>query len=177
MQGTLRRVVRRAIGGANAPVAQTSSELTSRPVNEFDLGMIAGARRGGTDSQSWQAHLPDELRFWDRYFSTRGANWPQEFAERINPASTLTEMEIVRRIPRGRADPVRILDVGAGPLTILGKTLPGVRLEITAVDPLAHDYNAMLDHYGIVPPLRTIWCEGEQLAEQFRHDRYDFAYA
>jgi SAM-dependent methyltransferase len=124
----------------------------------------------------WQANLPEELRFWDKYLSTRGHLWPQEFAARIDPDAPLIEKEIVTRIRPGTSV-VRILDVGAGPLTILGKRLPGVTLEITAVDPLANDYNKLLQLHEIVPPVRTEWCEGEGLAERFARDTFDFAYA
>lgn len=129
-----------------------------------------------TDRQSWQAHLTDELSFWERYIGTRGHAWPDEFAQRVDPEAPLAEMEIVSRVGRGRRR-LRILDVGAGPLTILGKRLPGVAVEIMAVDPLAKDYNGILDRHGIVPPVRTEWCEGEALVRRFGHNGFDFAYA
>ena len=125
---------------------------------------------------TWRSELREELVFWDRYLSTRGHKWPEEFVERTDPNGPLTEDEIVSRIKRSRKT-VRILDVGAGPLTILGKRLPGVSVEITAVDPLARDYNKLLDRYGIVPPLRTQWCEGEELGRTFPAGSFDFAYA
>jgi SAM-dependent methyltransferase len=125
---------------------------------------------------TWQSQLRDELVFWDRYLSTRGHKWPDEFAQRVDPQARLAEEEIVSRITR-RQQTVRILDVGSGPMTILGKQLPDRLVEITAVDPLATDYNKLLDRNGIVPPVRTQWCEGECLAKKFKPNSFDFAYS
>ncbi|MGB7157944.1 MAG: methyltransferase domain-containing protein [Tepidisphaeraceae bacterium] len=126
--------------------------------------------------ETWCAHLGDELSFWDDYLRTRGGEWPDEFAQRVNPDAPLIEMAIVNRIRPGRRR-ARILDVGAGPLTILGKQLPGVTLDIIAVDPLADSYNELLERHGIIPPAKTRWCEGEKLAAKFKPDSFDFAYA
>jgi len=125
---------------------------------------------------TWQSQLRAELVFWDRYLRTRGDKWPDEFAERVDPEAPLTERAITSRIRRGQRS-IRILDVGAGPLTILGKRLPNVSVEIKAVDPLAGDYTKMMDGYGIVPPVRTEWCEGEGLVKKFSEGSFDFAYA
>ncbi len=79
----------------------------------------------------------------------------------MDEAAPLAEQEIIRRIASG-TDRIRILDVGAGPLTVLGKRLTGVQIDITAVDPLAGDYGTLLQRHGIAPPIRTQWCEGER---------------
>jgi SAM-dependent methyltransferase len=134
--------------------------------------------------EAWQSQLRNELTFWDQYLRTRGERWPGEFERRTDPDDPLVERQILSRIRRrhlrrgrDKRPCLRILDVGAGPLTILGKRLDDVKVEITAVDPLAGGYNALLQKYQIIPPVRTQWCEGEQLAARFRADSFDFAYA
>lgn len=123
----------------------------------------------------WRANLPDEVRFWDDYVRTRGLDWPDEFRMRIDPDSPLTEAEILKRLPR--TDPVRILDVGAGPMTALGKRIDGRGVAITAVDPLAEEYAAILGRYGVTPPVPTQPCEGERLSSCFDSNSFDVAYA
>jgi SAM-dependent methyltransferase len=72
---------------------------------------------------------------------------------------------------------VDILDVGAGPLTILGKRHAGRQLRIVAVDPLAAEYDRILGKHGVTPPLRTIPGDAEQLSTQFGRDAFDLVYA
>lgn len=117
-----------------------------------------------------------ELDFWTRWFATKGFHWPADYRQRLDPHSVLDEPLIVDRLPE-LGDEVSILDVGAGPLTILGKRYPGKTLRITPVDPLAHEYDGLLAAFGVDPPIRTGFCPGEQLLERFRPDDFDIAYA
>jgi SAM-dependent methyltransferase len=69
------------------------------------------------------------------------------------------------------------LDVGSGPLTIVGRKAPGVALDITAVDALADEYNKILDQHGVDPIVRPQPCLTEQLTSKFECDKFDIAYA
>jgi SAM-dependent methyltransferase len=75
------------------------------------------------------------------------------------------------------APDVRILDVGAGPATWLGKTHPDKRLHITAVDPLGAEYDRRLNEAHLSPPVRTLPLAGEALRTQFAESSFDIAYA
>jgi SAM-dependent methyltransferase len=123
-----------------------------------------------------KAGLNFEADFWDDYFLTRGGRWPQDYLRRLDPGSPLEAMHrpFIDRLPGTR---IRILDVGAGPLTILGKTHPGKQLDITAVDPLSARYDQLFTKYGVTPPVRTIAGSGESLAAQFGENVFDFVYA
>lgn len=72
---------------------------------------------------------------------------------------------------------VRLLDVGAGPVTQLGKVWPGRTVLITATDPLANEYNDLLDQARIIPPVRTRLGHGETLSQQFHPNTFDFVCA
>jgi SAM-dependent methyltransferase len=137
-----------------------------RKVRNRVVGLFSG-REGG---------LQFETDFWDDYFRTRGGRWPEDYVRRLDPAAPLEAMHrpFIERLAGPR---IRILDVGAGPLTILGKTLPGKALEITAVDPLASRYDALMAKYQVTPPVRTIAGSGEALVAQFGEDAFDFVYA
>lgn len=120
--------------------------------------------------------LQDELHFWDKWFKRHGLQWPQDYRNRLDPDCPLAEeyREFIEHLPQ---DEIRILDVGAGPLTVLGKKHPSKRLAITAVDVLAKRYDELLDRYGIQPVVRTQYAEAEKLTEWFPQNSFDLVNA
>jgi SAM-dependent methyltransferase len=128
-------------------------------------------------AQTWERELASELSFWKNYINSGGLEWPDEYAERLNPTAPLREHLIAERLTDISSATVSILDVGAGPMTTLGKTHPGKTLAITAVDPLAADYDRLLEEGALTPPVRTLPCRGEALLELFMPDSFDVAYA
>ena len=88
----------------------------------------------------WSRHIPDELRFWDSWLRDRP--WPDQFEFRTDSHAEL-QPELAALLPRGQAT-CRLLDVGAGPLTALGKRLDGVHLDISATDALAEQFDQLL---------------------------------
>jgi SAM-dependent methyltransferase len=107
---------------------------------------------------------------------TRGLQWPQEFARRLDPAQPLLP-EVAERVRRIAGDPVRILDVGAGPATCLGYVVEGRRIDITATDVLAGVYDRLWARSDVTPPVRTIYADAERLTERFAPDSFDIVYA
>lgn len=126
------------------------------------------AEAAGTKA-AWQRGKKDELVFWLKWFATRGLSWPDEYRARLDPERPLQE-PVASVLPPG---PAEILDVGAGPLTVLGKRAPGKTFTITAVDPLASEYDRMLEAFSVVPPVRTVAAEVERLREPFAADTFD----
>jgi SAM-dependent methyltransferase len=116
--------------------------------------------------------LREELQFWDAWFATRGLEWPDDFSERFDPALSLQD-HVARFVDRVPADPVTILDVGAGPLTKLGKTHPRKRLVITAADLLADEYARLLGERGVTPLVRTVYADVERLTAHFSPNAFD----
>jgi SAM-dependent methyltransferase len=72
---------------------------------------------------------------------------------------------------------VTILDVGSGPLTSVGKTWPGKRISVVAIDPLADDFLRILRDSGLDPPVLPIACAGEEIVEKFGTQAFDVAFA
>jgi len=130
-------------------------------------------RRAQSPEQSWRNGLVDEEAFWANVIAAGGKN-PEGFQRKLSPDSELAQ-RIAAFLPDGEV--VRILDVGAGPLTVLGKRTPGRVLEITATDALADQFNALLDAKGLVPPVRTMQCETESLDEMFAEGSFDMTFA
>lgn len=123
--------------------------------------------------ERWESRLPTEVNFWRRYFDTKGLDWPHEFRERLDP-NIPVRPEVQEFVA---AAGTKILDVGAGPLTVMGKVCKGQRLNITAVDPLAPAYDELLRAHNLVPPVRTIKGDAEKLTDLFPLNSFDLAFA
>ena len=130
----------------------------------------------GLSKMTWRDGLSSEIDFWNQYFATKGSQWPQEYLMRLDPHLPLQDYitELID-VPDGKQ--VNILDVGAGPLTRLGKHWPGRQVNITAVDPLAEEYDRILKKYNIEPPIRTVKASAEALHKLFPPNYFDLVYA
>lgn len=122
----------------------------------------------------WRANIKEEIDWWNLHFQKQLV--PQGKAQPRLQADTPLQTRVVELLPPDRQT-VRILDVGAGPLTHLGKKCPGRIVHITAVDPLAPYYDKILSRYAIDPPVRTMEAEGERLTEHFAANSFDLVYA
>jgi SAM-dependent methyltransferase len=138
-------------------------------------------RRLASSTESiWRRGLPLEVEFWAQYLQTQGGEFPDEFRERLDPEAVMADPLILKAIAGMDVDPVRILDVGAGPLTALGRRDPHDptrKLEIVAIDPLADAYDRLLKESGISAPVRTLKCRGEDIVEAFGRQVFDIGYA
>lgn len=119
--------------------------------------------------------LRDEVRFWNDWFTTKGLEWPTEFQQRLDPTTPLAPhlQALVSQIP---ATDVNILDVGAGPLTALGKYHPDKCLHITATDVLASEYDKIIQTHHITPPVRTIYADTERLTQYYKLNSFDIVF-
>jgi SAM-dependent methyltransferase len=118
-----------------------------------------------------------EVRFWRSWIASRGGDWPEAFERGMDPHAPFDEPLLNEHISALQVEEVEILDVGAGPLTVLGKVHPTKRLRITPVDPLADEYDELLTEAGLTPPVRTVTCAGEELVAWCGTERFDVVYA
>ena len=112
--------------------------------------------------------------FWDRWLKRRIDNG--SISALLDPARPLRPSlwPLVEQSPN---EPVRILEVGAGPIASVGMCHPRRRVEITATDVLADRYDSILRRRGLTPPVRTIRADAERLSEQFGPESFDVVYA
>jgi len=125
--------------------------------------------------ETWKRGLPQEIAFWRMVFETGGPR-PDVWRLKTDPHTPLQPW-ITRRLDAPEGSEVHLLDVGSGPLTLLGKVWPGRTVRITATDVLADEYNALIDEFGVQTPVRPIHCETERLTERFDPDTFDLVYA
>lgn len=128
------------------------------------------------DIEQWREGLASEIAFWDSWLATEGREWPEEYRDRVDPDMPLQEdlRALLQRFP---GPDYEILDVGAGPLTSIGKRWPGRGVRITAVDPLADVFARLLERHHITPLFATSWCHGELLHERFARHQFDLVHA
>lgn len=128
----------------------------------------------------WQRGLPHEADFWAEWIRTRGNDFPEEYRERMDPDTAITDPLLLEAIDRTPGPAVRILDVGAGPLTAVGRRDPRAldrTIDVVPVDPLADEYDKLLRAAGVDPPVRTRRCRGEDVATVYGSQTFDIAYA
>jgi SAM-dependent methyltransferase len=146
------------------------------------LGRLRGlSNRRRSSREVWRRSLGHELDYWAAWLERRGVIHSPDrivdsFEWRVDPDSELEPplRELVGRIKGGF---VSILDVGAGPLTSVGKAHPEKELEIVPIDSLAREYDRLLEQAGIEPPVRTCQGEAEELIDRFGSESFDVAHA
>ncbi len=123
----------------------------------------------------WSAGTNSEIGFWKLWIETRGAQWPADYEYRVDPNAEL-QYEIAQHIEGLEGATPKVLDVGAGPMTIVGKRFRGVAINLTAVDALADQYDSLPFAPGL-PLVRTLKCDSEALSETFGENVFDVVYA
>ena len=124
----------------------------------------------------WREGLRDEIGFWEQVLPERVVT-DSGYRDRVDPRAPMSDPLMNFLIGRIPEETVSIIDVGAGPLTALGKTYPGKTLRITATDPLASEYVRIMREAGIDPPVAPVACRGEDLLDTFQPGTFDIAFA
>ncbi|MCA6479609.1 MAG: methyltransferase domain-containing protein [Chitinophagaceae bacterium] len=121
--------------------------------------------------EAWQKGVTAELRFWDLWYATKGLEWPIEYANRLRQ-----DTEFPAALLDGLGDDPRVLDVGSGPLTLLGKNYKGQPVNITACDPLAPYYTMLSVKHDIDVPVPVRQAFAEDLSFFFDPGSFDLVY-
>jgi len=125
-------------------------------------------------NKSWEIAKHQESTFWDEWFKTRGSKWPERYIERMDP-NTIFPQNLVNLLP-SNIKSIDVLDVNAGPLTVLGKKSDGKDICITATDSYADIYDEIIEKYDVTPLVRTLKVDPEEVAEYFRDKQFDLIY-
>ncbi len=125
-----------------------------------------------TNKEKWSTGIEHEIEFWKKWFDTKGYLWPEVYAFRTNPNSQL-QSNIEKYLEKSKI--IKILDVGSGPLTGIGKISNKGKVEISSTDALADEYKK------IAPPeldLSMLYkCDTENLTKEFKKNTFDVVHA
>jgi SAM-dependent methyltransferase len=138
------------------------------------IAVVERARtRGLAGEELWRRRLPAELAYWRDWMAA-----PHAAADRrLDPTAEVWDQLLRRCLALAADGPVEILDVGAGPFTVVGFRYPGKELAVTAVDPLGREYARLIAMSRLTAPVATATCAGEALLEHFGERRFDVVHA
>lgn len=121
----------------------------------------------------WKGGIDNEIKFWDGFFTSE--EWKEKSHTRLDPNMEL-QTEIASLLPKN-LEGIKILDVGAGPLTYLGTKYKNKILKITPIDPLADEYEKILTKHSITPIIKTIKLAAEEISTQYKENTFDLVFA
>ncbi len=125
----------------------------------------------------WSQTFASEVKYWAEWLAREGGEYHSEYLQRLDPTAELDDPLVTTAVDQIPTGEISVLDVGAGPLTAVGKRYRGRNVNVTAIDPLAHEYDRLLAEHGITPPVRTVYCPGEEITSRVGKDRFDIVYA
>ncbi len=133
--------------------------------------------------RSWRRVLPEasptpfdeELGFWRTYLREHGretcdrTRWEEDF-----PSPLLEHIESLRVTRAGKP---RLLEVGSGPVSIMAWGVEQGLFELTAVDPLAREYERLMRKVPCSYPVKPMEGFGENLSALLAPKTFDLAYS
>ncbi len=120
--------------------------------------------------EEWLNGLKHEMNFWSRWFDTKGLEWPDEYSSRTKGNRKFQYEHLVNK------KETKLLDVGSGPCTLIGTLSDNIKLDITAVDPLAYAYNRLIDEHSIILKVRSKFGMVERLEDSLEENSFDIVH-
>ncbi|HLL28856.1 MAG TPA: methyltransferase domain-containing protein [Xanthobacteraceae bacterium] len=121
---------------------------------------------------AWLAGIQYEIDFWEEWTATKGGQWPEDFNARLNP-----ERAANPALFEGLdVETPKVLDVGAGPMSIFGLKLKDKPVALSACDPLAPLYADMASRHGVNWPVKTASAFAEDLSAFYPRGEFDLVY-
>jgi SAM-dependent methyltransferase len=125
--------------------------------------------------EKWNDGKDFETDFWSDWIKTKGSEWPEDYNNRMNPELPLSGS--ISKFLKDVPGTPHILDVGAGPLSCLGKVLPdGRKVKITPIDPLAKEYTTLFREANSEPLISTLYGEVEKIDMLYPADTFDLVH-
>ena len=115
-----------------------------------------------------------ELEFWSTYLAARPDGISNAaYRESAFPAQLLPYLHDMR----SRGGNIKLLEVGAGPVSLLSWGAEQCLFEMTAIDPLADAYARILADNHISYPVKPVSGSGEKLLDIFAERSFDVVYS
>lgn len=124
--------------------------------------------------EKWLGGIGNEILFWKEYMQDKGGIYKKDFLEVTRPNREFAFEEEIPEDKLGKR--LKFVDVGAGPFSDCGTVSTKVKLEVTAIDPLADVYNSLKKKYGLDNGIRIRMGFVECLDTQFAENEFDIVY-
>lgn len=122
----------------------------------------------------------EEIAFW-RGVIDRHCKNPENsaFRAKLDPERPLqkTVLNRLRSSLTSGQSTARVLDVGCGPLSTIGKKADGLTVDVVGLDPLADDYQALFQDSTLVRPHESVNGFAERASEYFGEASFDYVHA
>jgi SAM-dependent methyltransferase len=148
---------------AGSPQPETAPARTGGTEEASKRALDFARETFGRNAAWWGEGVASEVGFWRNQLETGGGKWKEAFQRRIGADPPL-DGRLESLVRRMGLDAVEILDVGAGPVTSVGRSSPHCRPRVRAVDPLAPLYSRLLAAAGIAPAVETEFAPAEALS-------------
>lgn len=124
--------------------------------------------------ERWTKRRTHESGYWTDSLAAPDAR--DRFADRLDPNAEISGKALRQAVEEVPREEISVLDVGSGPLTSVGKTYPGKRIQVTAADALADEYTTALRKAGIEPLVPPVAVAGEDVASYFGAGSFDVTF-
>lgn len=114
--------------------------------------------------------LISELDFWKNWFKEKGGEYKQDYIFRTNNESEIDSNSWVFNSLR-KTD--KVLDVGCGPMPSYGYCIGGQSIDLIGIDPLADEYNRLIEMYTPNVKFRAMKVDGEKMLDVFKENQFD----
>jgi len=119
--------------------------------------------------KEWEKEKEGSVDFFEKKLK-KGA-----MDKRLNPEAKLRK-DVRGYLPREQTE-LKLLDVGAGPITRLGYRWGDRKIQIEAVDVNGDLYQELFQKHQITPPVVTKNSEAEKVQELYEANTFDFAFS
>ena len=113
-----------------------------------------------------------EPHFYDGFLTEK----KDKYQDRLDPNKQI-EGFLAELLSDSSESRIKILDIGAGPITKVGYKLDDKQVELHPIDPLAKVYDRILRKKKIHPPVKTKHGNVEKLSKSYGKNEFDLIYA
>ncbi|BBF93791.1 class I SAM-dependent methyltransferase [Blastochloris tepida] len=118
----------------------------------------------------WAQNIESEISHWRNWLTD--PKMEESRKRRISSTEKLSSRTL-ELIGKPLGSKIRILDVGSGPISTIGRSAPGYDVELVCTDALADHYNKLLKDSNLMHLPSIFPVKGEDLESNFGRNAFD----
>ncbi|MFZ2727425.1 MAG: methyltransferase domain-containing protein [Methylococcaceae bacterium] len=124
-----------------------------------------------SNHDTWLSNIQEEVDFWRMWMTSEKYAHLKDARLKNNK---IVSQGIINLLGLSEGSQIKLLDVGSGPISTLGSEHDNFDIQLHPVDPLAEEYNKLLDELNLSQCPRIVKGTGESLKELFTENHFDF---